>query len=98
MGGSAWSPGRVLTTPIRGSFPDGACGSMVSPPTSFRAPDWMPPVGQSSSGRLTDGGPAGPRLPQDAIEVRLTRRVGPGLEERMEFTNHSMAARTLRIE
>src|SRR5829696_10334179 len=36
----------------------------------------------------TDEGPA---LPQDGIEVMITRRVGSGMEERIRLTNHSMA-------
>ena len=31
----------------------------------------------------------GPGLPQDAFEIRVTRRVGPGLEERIQVVNHS---------
>jgi glycogen debranching enzyme len=39
------------------------------------------------------GGDAnGPRLPQDGIEVRIETRVGPGLHERINLFNWSMAA------
>jgi glycogen debranching enzyme len=37
-------------------------------------------------------GPDGPRLPQDALELTLERRVGRGMEERLLVRNHSMAA------
>jgi glycogen debranching enzyme len=36
------------------------------------------------------GTPDGPRLPQDAVEVRLERRVGRGMVERVELYNHGM--------
>ncbi|MGQ0701937.1 MAG: amylo-alpha-1,6-glucosidase [Gemmatimonadales bacterium] len=39
-----------------------------------------------------DGGTAeGPSLPQDTVEVIVTRRVGRGMAERITVTNHSMA-------
>lgn len=37
------------------------------------------------------GTPAGPLLPQDAFELAILRRVGPGMEERIRVINHSMA-------
>ena len=42
----------------------------------------------------------GPHLPQDAIEIRLTREVGPGLAESIVVTNHSAVPcrATLRLE
>jgi glycogen debranching enzyme len=47
------------------------------------------------------GGDAdGPRLPQDAIEVRIESRVGPGLREQITLWNRSMVAVSpeLRLE
>src|SRR3954454_22001830 len=46
------------------------------------------------------GGDEGPRLPQDGLEVRVTRQVGCGMVERVFLANHSMAPRasTLRLE
>jgi len=43
--------------------------------------------------RPGDGSAEGPRLPQDVLELRIDRRVGCGLSERLEVTNHSMASR-----
>jgi glycogen debranching enzyme len=44
--------------------------------------------------------PDGPRLPQDAIEIRIERLVGQGMLEHLTVVNHSMAenALDLRIE
>jgi glycogen debranching enzyme len=44
--------------------------------------------------------PDGPELPQDAIEVRLDRRIGAGMVERLEVLNHGMTPRSvdLRID
>jgi glycogen debranching enzyme len=40
-----------------------------------------------------DGGDAtGPRLPEDSLEVIIWRRLGPGMAERLELINHSMAS------
>jgi len=36
-------------------------------------------------------GPEGPRLPQDALEVRFERLVGRGMVEHLTIVNHSMA-------
>jgi glycogen debranching enzyme len=47
---------------------------------------------------LPGGNAAGPALPQDAIEIQLSRRVGPGMLERIEVRNHSMAPRRVRLE
>ena len=46
------------------------------------------------------GRPEGPHLPQDAIELRLIREVGPGLAESITVTNHSAVPylATLRLE
>jgi glycogen debranching enzyme len=38
-----------------------------------------------------------PHLPQDTIEVRIHRRLGPGMEERIRLVNRSMAGRTVRL-
>jgi glycogen debranching enzyme len=44
------------------------------------------------------GGDAdGPALPQDAIEVRIGRRLGGGMVERLEVLNHGMVARTVEL-
>ena len=40
---------------------------------------------------LEGGSPAGPRLPQDALELTLERRVGRGMEEQLAVGNYSMA-------
>jgi glycogen debranching enzyme len=40
---------------------------------------------------LPGGAAAGPRLPQDALEVALARRVGGGMRERITVANRSMA-------
>ncbi len=47
-----------------------------------------------------DGSPEGPALPQDAIEVRLRRRVGPGLLEEITLRNDGAVpyAAELRLE
>jgi glycogen debranching enzyme len=41
--------------------------------------------------------PYAPHLPQDAVEIRVHRRLGPGMEERIELVNHSMATRELEL-
>ncbi|MFL5722086.1 MAG: glycogen debranching N-terminal domain-containing protein [Chloroflexota bacterium] len=48
--------------------------------------------------RPRDGSAEGPRLPQDVLELRIDRRVGCGLVERLEVTNHSMASRRADLE
>ncbi len=47
---------------------------------------------------LSGGDPAGPAVPQDVVEVLLTRRLGPGMLERIEVRNHSMAPRRFQID
>jgi glycogen debranching enzyme len=42
--------------------------------------------------------PDGPRLRQDTLEVRLQRRVGPGMREWIAVQNHSAVGRTLTLE
>jgi len=42
-------------------------------------------------------GPDGPDLPQDAIEVRLVRRIGSGMVEHIELHNHAMTARSVAL-
>jgi len=39
---------------------------------------------------LPGGTPAGPRLPQDALEISVTRGVGRGMAEHLVVRNHSM--------
>jgi glycogen debranching enzyme len=72
---------------------DGAAPSFVSNGTvdSHR---WMATVKHVVGGE----DPYAPALPQDAVEVQVHRRVGPGLEERLRLTNRSMAARTVQLE
>jgi glycogen debranching enzyme len=43
------------------------------------------------------GNEDGPQLPQDALELRLERRVGPGLAERITVRNHSALPCTTRL-
>jgi glycogen debranching enzyme len=43
------------------------------------------------------GSPEGPRLPQDAWEIRLERVVGPAMAETIELRNHSMAPARARL-
>jgi glycogen debranching enzyme len=49
--------------------------------------------------RVATPGPdaEGPALPQDALEVRLARRVGNGMLERVEIHNHGMTPRRARL-
>ena len=42
-------------------------------------------------------GPDGPALPQDAIEVRLERRIGMGMVERIEIHNHGMTPQSVDL-
>lgn len=46
---------------------------------------------------LPGPGPDGPRLPQDAVEIRIERRVGTGMLERLELRNHGMTARSVAL-
>jgi glycogen debranching enzyme len=46
---------------------------------------------------LPGGHADGPRLPQDAIEVRLERRLGPGMLERTTVLNHAMTPRSVAL-
>lgn len=39
----------------------------------------------------------GPELPQDAVEVRLDRRIGAGMVERLEVLNHGMTPRSMEL-
>src|SRR3954452_23759568 len=48
--------------------------------------------------RPADGSAEGPKLPQDVLELRIDRRVGLGMVERLEVTNHSMASRRADLE
>ena len=49
---------------------------------------------------LPGGEAVGPHLPQDALGVRVERRVGRGMRERLDVTNHTMRrlAATLELE
>lgn len=49
---------------------------------------------------LPGGTAAGPRLPQDALELVVARRVGRGMEERITLRNHGMVpiSTELRLE
>ena len=42
-------------------------------------------------------GPEGPELPQDAIEIRIARRIGNGMLERIEVHNHGMTPRSCEL-
>jgi glycogen debranching enzyme len=48
--------------------------------------------------KRSGGTDEGPALPQDGIEVIVTRRVGRGMEEQIRLTNHSMAPCTPDLE
>jgi glycogen debranching enzyme len=54
--------------------------------TIGEGPDWSATLVARRSGGRAEG----PQLPQDAWAARLTRRVGCGMAERIELTNHSM--------
>lgn len=43
------------------------------------------------------GTPEGPRLPQDAFEITVVRRLGFGLLEELEIINHSMVASAIEL-
>src|SRR5688572_30238427 len=49
--------------------------------------------------RVAGGGgvPDGPQLPQDAVEVRIDRRLGRGMVERLDLLNHGMVPRTVEL-
>jgi glycogen debranching enzyme len=47
--------------------------------------------------RPRGGHAAGPRLPQDAWEVRIERRLGCGMTERIEVANRSMVAASVEL-
>jgi glycogen debranching enzyme len=45
-----------------------------------------------------EGGDAdGPALPQDAVEVRIERRLGDGMLERLDILNHAMVPRSVEL-
>jgi glycogen debranching enzyme len=46
---------------------------------------------------LAGGRAAGPRLPQDALEVDVARRVGSGMAERITVANRSMEATAVKL-
>ena len=47
--------------------------------------------------KQTGGDAGGPKLPQDAIEVRIETRVGPGMAEDITLINRSMIGLTPEI-
>jgi glycogen debranching enzyme len=49
---------------------------------------------------LAGGSPEGPALPEDTLEILVERRLGPGLEEQVRFTNRggTRASPSIRIE
>ena len=57
---------------------------------------WVAILRVARSGGTADG----PGLPQDAFELRIERRVGPGMEERLTLSNRApvAAATQLRLE
>ena len=71
---------------------DGTSPEWVSS-ASVEADRW----GASLRVAATGGDPDGPNLPQDAIEVRIDRRLGHGLVERLDVLNHGMVARTVEL-
>jgi glycogen debranching enzyme len=71
---------------------DGVAPEWVSS-AATEADDWRATVRAARPG----GSPDGPELPQDAIEVRIERRVGAGMVERIEVHNHGMVARTAEL-
>ena len=67
----------------------------IGPATApIREQRWLGVLGV----RPGDGSPSGPRLPQDVLELRIDRRVGCGMLERLDVTNHSMAPRPADLE
>lgn len=71
---------------------DGSEPEWVSSGTAG-ADRWM----ASLRAALPGGNADGPRLPQDAIEIRLERRLGPGMLERVSVLNHGMTERRVSL-
>ena len=71
---------------------DGTAPEWVSS-SAVESDEWMCSVRSARPGP----GPDGPELPQDAIEVRVERRVGDGMLERIEVHNHGMTARSCEL-
>ena len=71
---------------------DGASPEWVSS-DAVEADRW----GASLRVAMRGGSADGPELPQDAIEVRVDRRVGGGMVERIDVLNHGMTARTVEL-
>jgi glycogen debranching enzyme len=46
---------------------------------------------------LEGGTPEGPRLPQDCVAIQTDRAVGPGMTDRVTFTNHGATQVRLRL-
>jgi glycogen debranching enzyme len=71
---------------------DGAAPEWVSSDT-VEADRW----GASLRVPRVGGTPDGPELPEDAVEVRIDRRLGVGIVERIDVLNHGMTPRTLEL-
>jgi glycogen debranching enzyme len=68
------------------------------------APEWVSSGGVESDRwgaslrvAMAGGAADGPELPQDAIEVRIDRRLGGGMVERIEVLNHGMTSRSVEL-
>ena len=71
---------------------DGAAPEWVSS-GAVEADRWGASLRVPRAGGTADG----PELPQDAIEVRIDRRLGGGMVERIDVVNHSMTERTAEL-
>ena len=72
---------------INGSEPEWVSSDTVE------ADRWGASVRSAWGGGHADG----PELPQDATEVRIRRRVGGGMVERIEVLNHGMTPREVQV-
>ena len=73
-------------------------------PIDGEAPEWVSSAASeadawSASVRVPRPGPGpdGPELPQDALEVRIERRIGSGMVERIEVHNHGMTSASVEL-
>ena len=71
---------------------DGAAPEWVSS-DAVEADLWGASLRVARAGGTADG----PELPQDAIEVRIDRRLGRGMVERIDVLNHSMTPRAVEL-
>ena len=69
-----------------------------------QAPEWVSSAASEADAWAASvrvprpgSGPDGPDLPQDAVEVRIERRIGAGMIERIEVQNHGMTPRSLEL-